>query len=90
MSLDNSECENCSGIYFEPANGAFYCQSCGAESRAHGQDFVNEETYHPFIEPSELGEDTDSNDENNRRNDYSDEEDLLQSDNEESIGKVII
>ena len=78
MSFNNPNlCEVCGGRDFELVSGFHYCQTqnCGEESSA---------------EPGEFGEDTDSNDENNRRNDYSDEEDLLQSDNEESIGKVII
>ena len=93
MSSQNSiSCTVCNGRDFELANGFYYCQTenCGTESRAHGPDFVYEEINAAFAEPGEFGEDTDSNDENNRRNDYPDEEDLLQSDNEESIGKVII
>ena len=69
-------CKVCSGIDFEPANGSFYCQSCGAESREHGQDFVYEETN--SVEPSEFCDNSDSNDENYWKNDYPDE-DRLQS-----------
>ena len=90
MSFDNPIlCEICGGRDFELVSGFHYCQTqnCGEESSAHGPDLVYEEIN---AEPGEFGEDTDSNDENNRRNDYPDEEDLLQSDNEESIGKVII
>ena len=77
MSSDNSIlCKVCSGRNFEKANGAFYCQSCGSESRAHGQDFVHDETCPPFSEPSEFCEDSDSNDENHWKNDYPDEDQL--------------
>ena len=82
MSYNHSIlCTVCNGINFEPANGAFYCQHCGTESREHGQDFVYEETN--TVEPSEFCDNSDSNDENYWKNDYPDE-DRLQSDNEES------
>ena len=65
MSFTNSIlCKVCNGIDFEPANGAFYCQSCGTESREHGQDFIYEETCLQYAEPSEVCEYSDSNDEN--------------------------
>ena len=80
MSYDNSIlCNNCNGRNFEPANGAFYCHSCGTESRAHGQDFVNEETSPPFID---FDQDSDSNDESHWTNDYPDKN-LSESDNDE-------
>ena len=86
MSFDNLIlCKVCNGRDFEPANGAFYCQSCSTECREHGQDFVYEEANTSLAEPSELGEDTDSNDENHCKNDYPDE-DLFHSDSEESAG----
>ena len=84
MSLNNSIlCKVCNGIDFEPANGAFYCQSCGTESREHGQDFVYEETCLQYAEPSEVFEYSDSNDENHWKNDYPDQN-MLQSVIEES------
>ena len=50
---------------FEQAIGTFYCQSCGTESHAHGQDFVYELVYDKtiisFVEPSQFGKDYDSN-----------------------------
>ena len=84
MNIDNTIwCTVCSGRDFELANGAFYCQACGTESREHGQDFLYEKTNIALAENSELCEDSDSNDENHWKNDYPDE-DVLQSDNEES------
>ena len=80
MSSQNSiSCTVCNGRDFELANGFYYCQTenCGTESRAHGQDFVNEENYPPFTEPRDFGEDPDSND----------EEDQMESDNEESVNE---
>ena len=90
MSFDNPIlCEICGGRDFELVSGFHYCQTenCGVESRAHGPDFVYEEINAAFAEPGEFGEDTDSNDENNRRNDYPDEEDLLQNDNEDFVNE---
>ena len=86
MNFDNSIlCKVCSGKDFELVNGSYYCQAkdCGTESRAHGQDFVYEEANTSFAETSEFCEDSDSNDENHWTNNYP-EEDLLESDNEES------
>ena len=88
MSFDNSIlCKVCSGRNFEKTNGAFYCQSCGSESRAHGQDFVYDKTCPQLAESSEFCEDSDSNDENNWKNDYPDEDLLESGDNEESTNK---
>ena len=81
MSLDSSSwCIVCSGRDFEPANGAFYCQSCGTESLEHGQDFIYEEKEKntSLASHSAFYEDSDSNDENHWKNDYPDE-DLLES-----------
>ena len=86
MSFDNSIlCKVCNGRNFENANGAFYCQLCGTESYEHGQDFVYEETNSLFANLKEFVEDSDSNDENHWKNYYPDEEDLPESNNEESI-----
>ena len=53
MSSDNAIwCSNCNGTDFERTNGAFYCQSCGTESREHGPDFVYEAK--PIAELGEL------------------------------------
>ena len=43
MSENSIFCTICNGEEFEKENGAFYCTSCGSESRKHGQDFVYEE-----------------------------------------------
>ena len=75
MSYNHSIlCTVCNGRDFELACGFYYCQTknCGTESHAHGQDFVNEESNTPFIDPIDFGEDPDSND----------EEDQMESDNE--------
>ena len=81
MSIDNSIwCIVCSGRDFEPANGAFYCQSCGTESLEHGQDFIYEEKEKntSLASHNAFYEDSDSNDENHWKNGYPDE-DLLES-----------
>ena len=92
MSLDNSIwCIVCSGGDFEPANGAFYCQSCGTESLEHGQDFIYEakEKNASLASLIVFYEDSDSNDENHWKNDYPDE-DLLESEStdEENLDKL--
>ena len=73
-----AQCTVCNRRDFELACGFYYCQTknCGTESHAHGQDFVNEESNTPFIDPIDFGEDPDSND----------EEDQMESDNESRQG----
>ena len=51
MSSDNAIwCSSCSGTDFDRTNGAFYCKSCGTESREHGPDFVyDDDTTSPHL-----------------------------------------